>query len=187
MLHRQRSRAFSLIEAAIVLGVIGVVIGGIWAGANAVAISNQKSDVLKTTLSIVQGVRNLYVGQTVASNIHITSDIVQAGIVSAGWVNGSGTISSPWNQDVTIYATSNGVHIRLDGMPKALCADLVFRMPSLVTRTEELTTDVGCTANIASPISRSAATTYCSSTTNIVRWNFSLRGGAPSASSDICS
>lgn len=181
MLHRQRSRAFSLIEAAIVLGVIGVVIGGIWAGANSVAISNQKADVLKTTLSIVQGVRNLYVGQTVASNTNITSNMVQAGIVPAGWVNGSGTISSPWNQDVTIRVSSNGVHVYLIDMPQALCADLVFRMPSLVTRTEELTTDVGCTEGIASPISRSAATTYCSSTTNSVRWNFSLRGGAPSS------
>ena len=118
MLHRQRSRAFSLIEAAIVLGVIGVVIGGIWAGANSVAISNQKSDVLKTTLSIVEGIRNIYIGQTIASNTNITSDMVQAGIVPAGWVNGSGTISSPWNQDVTIYATSNGVHIRLSVRPE---------------------------------------------------------------------
>ena len=187
MLHRQRSRAFSLIESAIVLGVIGVVIGGIWAGANAVAISNQKSDALKTTLSIVQGVRNLYVGQTVASNINITGNMVDAGIVPAGWVNGSGTISSPWNRNVYIYVTSNGVHVYLTSMSKALCADLIFRMPSLVTRTEELTTDVGCTEGIASPISRSAATTYCSSTTNSVRWNFSLRGGAPSTSNGMCS
>lgn len=187
MLHHQRFRGFSLIEAAIILGVIGVVIGGIWAGANAITISNQKSDVLKTTLSIVQGVRNLYVGQTVASNTNITSNMVQAGIVPAGWVNGSGTISSPWNQGVTIYATSNGVHIYFTSVPKSLCADLVFRMPALVTRPEELTTDVGCSEGIASPISRSAATTYCSSTTNTVRWNFSLRGGAPSTSTGMCS
>lgn len=34
VLHRNKKRGFSLIEAAIVLGVVGVVIGGIWAAAS---------------------------------------------------------------------------------------------------------------------------------------------------------
>lgn len=56
--HNQK-KGFNLIEAAIVLGVVGLVVGGIWVGAAAVSENWKVSQTVKATLSIIEGVRNL--------------------------------------------------------------------------------------------------------------------------------
>ena len=47
-------RAFSLIEAAIVLGVIGLVIGGLWAAASTVRFKMQVNEITKAVVSTYQ-------------------------------------------------------------------------------------------------------------------------------------
>lgn len=62
-------KGFNLIEAAIVLGVVGLVIGGIWVAASAVRYQHQLAETAKGILVSVQAVRSLYARQpcTVAS------------------------------------------------------------------------------------------------------------------------
>lgn len=53
-LNSTRKRAFSLIEAAIVLGVIGLVVGGIWVAAQSVAQANRRTEITAMFLEMKQ-------------------------------------------------------------------------------------------------------------------------------------
>lgn len=57
---RCRASGFNLIEAAIVLGVVGLVIGGIWVAAAAVMESNRQSQTLKDILTITENLRRRF-------------------------------------------------------------------------------------------------------------------------------
>lgn len=74
MIIRYRQRGFSLTEMAIVLGIVGVVIGGIWAAAAMVSrnrlIQQQKQDLT----TIVEGMRTLYAGKVFANNMRPDAD-----------------------------------------------------------------------------------------------------------------
>ena len=90
--HKTRKRGFSLIEAAIVLAVVGGVIGGIWYSAAAV-IDKWKAERLATAiLSIVEGTRKLFPMQFwpayEGSQISVSLDntLIAAGIVPADMV-----------------------------------------------------------------------------------------------------
>ena len=53
VVNRKSRRGFNLIEAAIVLGVVGLVIGGIWVAAAAVQQNLREADASKGLIQIV--------------------------------------------------------------------------------------------------------------------------------------
>lgn len=91
-LHSKSRKGFNLIEAAIVLGLVGVVVGGIWAASAGVreqsAINQSISDVLVT----VNNVRSLVSGSPASfcqsigctPNINVTAQMAEAGVLPAG-------------------------------------------------------------------------------------------------------
>ena len=114
-------KGFTLTELAIVLGVIGVVLGGIWAAASA-SFNSQKVDKAQQELiTIVNNVRALYanrqgfaqgamaanatVAAQKASAAALTLAMINAGVFPADMVDNSTsppTVRSPWNTNVTI-------------------------------------------------------------------------------------
>lgn len=58
-LHAKR-RGFNLVEAAIVLGVVGLVIGGIWVAAAAVQENNKRQTFIAALLTTSTNLQNLY-------------------------------------------------------------------------------------------------------------------------------
>jgi type II secretory pathway pseudopilin PulG len=56
----RRKRGFSLMEAAVVLGVVGLVIGGIWGVAASVRASMQSNQLHQQTLNLVSSIRDYY-------------------------------------------------------------------------------------------------------------------------------
>ena len=53
-------RAFSLIEAALVMGVVGVVIGGVWMGLSSIRNAAMDKTFLQQTMTTVQNVRTYF-------------------------------------------------------------------------------------------------------------------------------
>lgn len=89
-------RGFSLIEAAIVLSVIGLVIGSIWVAAANVRQKQQVSTMVAATLSMSEKIRSLYKDHDI-SDADITAAMVSAGVVPANLVvNGQPT--THWGQ-----------------------------------------------------------------------------------------
>jgi len=96
-------QAFSLIEAAIVLGIIGLVIGGIWIAAASVFEKNRINDTTTALLKQVLKVRHLYNG------FSFTDIIAQQG---HGYIDTSELAKAPgWISDSALHAPLKGVTV----------------------------------------------------------------------------
>jgi hypothetical protein len=107
---------FNLIEAAIVLGIVGLIVGGIWAAAGSAYENMRLQNASKSLLSLVQGVRSAFANSpsgvvdvnvgTLANMGVIPSDMLSV-------VNGTPTIIHQWSGTVTTDApdasTTGGV------------------------------------------------------------------------------
>ncbi|HNC96413.1 MAG TPA: hypothetical protein PKW90_09840 [Myxococcota bacterium] len=71
-------KGFNLIEAAIVLGVVGLVIGGIWVAASAVTNSRRNNETISGVLTAVDQLKKLYpLGIVGSINTYITPTATQ--------------------------------------------------------------------------------------------------------------
>lgn len=87
------TRAFSLIETAIVLGVVGLIIGGIWIGASSVRLSMQTNDLNADITTLHQNLWNTYKGIPIAaSTITLAQAMSGIGGLPGGWTWTSGTV-----------------------------------------------------------------------------------------------
>lgn len=92
-----RSRfGFSLIEAAIVLGIVGLVIGGIWAAASTVNENLKVSRTVQGVLSTCAEAAKVFSRGTISSGtieVDRTDVAIAAKIFPADWISGSSVIT----------------------------------------------------------------------------------------------
>lgn len=179
----QRRRGFNLIEAAIVLGVVGLVIGGIWVAAAAVNANLRKSDASKGLIQIVQNTRSLYYGQSPTATADITSQLVSAKALPGDFINGTAG-RNPFNGSVTVSiagASFDQIDVLFAGVPLDACIDLTSKNTNISTGMglTQLVIDAttgGLDATITTfPYLPTAAATNCGAT-NSITWRFGLRG-----------
>lgn len=101
-------KAFSLIESAIVLGVVGLVIGGIWVAAATVRENMLANDIAQGLLYI----KNEMQSQILVSQVPLTmqdslwgalpSTASKLNLAPADWVQSNGKIVTPSGQGLTI-------------------------------------------------------------------------------------
>lgn len=116
-MQRQRAslrpvrRGFNLIEAAIVLGVVGLVIGGIWAAAASVQSNMRISKTSAGVLTVVENAKKLFAGHDVG---YMTSLFGTAGWnmgIFAGtdaFSRGAFWSKNLWGGDVMISISQSG-------------------------------------------------------------------------------
>lgn len=181
----KRKRGFNLVEAAIVLGVVGLVIGGIWVAASAVTNNLKITDTKKAILSISQGARNLFAGHCAPTG-NITEDLDRAGIIPAATYNPSlYEITLPWGSAGMAFILNNGTScaeelwIELHSLPKAACIDLVSSLSSAM-KAEVISIDVAAdtgTTFTNMPVSPVDASGACDSNeqSNFIGFHLHLR------------
>lgn len=171
-------RGFNLVEAAIVLGVIGLVIGGIWVAAAAVQSNLRKSDASKGLIQIVQNVRNLYYGQTPSATGNITSQLINANAIPGNFINGT-TAVNPWNGAITVSiatTTYDQIDVVLEKLPRDACIELTSRNTNISTGVGLTQISIGTASAITTfPFLPTDAAAACG-TSNDVTWRFGLRG-----------
>lgn len=129
---RKKEEAFSLIEAAIFLGIIGLVIGGIWVAASSVS-DYMKANQLKTQiLQIYQKGTPLFRGSTAYAD-DVTSVFSTGGLAPAEMIKGN-ALGDPWGKDVKIYAftttSQQRIGIQFSGHSEEECAYIINRVMS---------------------------------------------------------
>ena len=189
----KNQKGFNLVEAAIVLGIVGLVIGGIWVAASSVYENNRTQRASQQLITIVQQVRKLSsnAGDLVTSSADVTSSLVTAGVFPADMVQG-GQPKNPWNGDVTVYGVNNAggdtFWVNFNGLTRQGCTDIAMNAAGQSKDAGLQAYAVSNAAITDAPSSSTPATTAptivslttssgCASTTNVnaAAFNFSLR------------
>lgn len=120
-------RGFSLIEAAIVLGVVGLIIGGIWVAASTVQENLRVKRTVEGVLHIAsRGQESIPISIGVTAWTDITSSALNMGMIPNDWINGN-NINNPFGYPVRIaVGTGNsGFYIYIQGITESRCRRLL--------------------------------------------------------------
>lgn len=147
-------RGFSLIEAAIVLGVVGLVIGGIWVAASVVIENDRVNRASTATILMVGNARRLIgkdagvmmekLGQNAEHNL--ADMMIAAGAVPTDLVS-NGHLKTPWDTEMRFYIGDTGggvlptpwLAVTFLGLPASSCRRLVVAISNHFHDRSELT------------------------------------------------
>ena len=154
---------FNLIEAAIVLGIVGLVIGGVFAAWGAVTSQQRVHKASDQTTAIVSQIRSAYASRSTFDSTDQDEDKFTAALVAANLIPiefMSGTdVKNPWNGKVTVLPDTNGMTIKYTNVNKPDCLKLASAILNNA-KTQGLT-KVGATAVTSTSIFTSLPTTIC--------------------------
>ena len=137
-------RAFSLIEAAIVLGIIGLVIGGIWIAANAIGTRRKQAEFIEGLLYMTSTISQIWPknialptpGNSPGLGVY-NALAISAKAVPENWISSDTVIRDPWGSAVNIdFGTSWGAAynvwiIEFSSITQTDCYALVKQLNSL--------------------------------------------------------
>ncbi len=140
-------QGFSLVEAAIVLGVVGLVIGGIWTAASTVRQNMQINKAVAGSMQLVEAYRRLY-GPFGITAIPDGDAVLSADVINPlpdGFsLQANGRLLDPWGNSMDYIRTyrygtvleSATVGFTFYNVPRAICLQMVARfnqMPYVYT------------------------------------------------------
>jgi type II secretory pathway pseudopilin PulG len=132
MNHSHNSiRGFSLTESAITLGILAIVLGGIWVAVASVDHSQKVNDAYSNMAMLVSNIQRLYRGTgKIGNTANFTNDnMIKAGAVPARMVDENGDIKSVWMTDITLSApTSTEFKIEYKDLTEQNCRRLISKI-----------------------------------------------------------
>jgi hypothetical protein len=133
---RQRRRGFNLIEAAIVLGLVGLVVGGIWVAASAVYENYKVNKTVEGVSTIARNVQNLISERDALamwSWFMLNDTLLAANAIPQDWVHGT-QIIHPYGSNLKIFIDHDWgtrFDFELANIPQSACVNIVIRMGSI--------------------------------------------------------
>jgi hypothetical protein len=126
MLASRFKKAFSLIEAAIVLGIVGLVIGGIWIAAETVSTNNKVNISSTYSHKIVHDLLRLYKGQEFPTSFtDLTPTLISANIIPPDMI-ANGAAVNVWGGAYEIIIPSAGLlRVTFYSVPQSACVKFV--------------------------------------------------------------
>lgn len=122
-------RGFSLIEAAIVLSVIGLVVGGIWVAAAALIENLRIKDFVSSALTVQQNTAQLFKNNQVSTAVTFSGPTaLNLGLLDGStWsLDSSNLILHQWGRHVIIDLLVNGqMRIHAINLPINSCINIV--------------------------------------------------------------
>lgn len=143
--RRAANKGFNLIEAAIVLGIVGLVVGGIWVAATSVYANLRAKTATDQLLKVAQGVRSIYATSANMANTagDVTSDMAKANVLPGDNLTGlpsaatAANTVNPWNGNLGVIASdaagallatnATNFGVVFTNVPSAACVDFVLR------------------------------------------------------------
>jgi type II secretory pathway pseudopilin PulG len=139
-IHQKPRRGFNLVESAIVLGVVGVVLGALWATASSFNESYKVNKTVEGISSIVRNIQNLigYESSARIGSMQLNQTLISAGAIPKDWVNGS-NIKTPlglafiYNEEGS-GGTPNRFNIQIyNKIAPSVCTKVITKMSSIQT------------------------------------------------------
>jgi prepilin-type N-terminal cleavage/methylation domain-containing protein len=145
---RAAERGFTLTEIAIVLGIIGLILGAIWVAAAAVYNNMRVSTANTELLQIAQAVRSMYATQTIVdqnadmsfagtgaqgNKTYMLAGVFPSNALDAGDPQASARTVNPWSGPIVIQAassptaggTNDSFAVTFDAIPSQGCIDIL--------------------------------------------------------------
>lgn len=182
LLHKPLTRCvrgFSLIEAAIFLGVMGLVLGAVWGAASTVNFNRQINATIGDMIQITQNMRSLYSRQSGFSGTsgfttgdNITEAMVNSEVVPAEMIDPTDltTLRSAWQTPVMILVGPTLDTFRIsfaDTLPTQVCVAITARAIG-ASRDKGLTElMIGGTSYTGNALNNLSTTTIPSNCTNV--------------------
>ncbi len=170
MLQRQaaKKRAFTLTELAIVLGIVGLILGAIWVAAAAVYQNQRVATTTRQILAIAQSVRSIYSTQQLATGITAVN-LAKAGGVPTDMLNSATnptTVTDLWGGAVTVTAATQLVAgdafaITLRRVPQSACVTLATSLTGPGRDSGLLGVDPAAAINTVFPVTLARAVAMC--------------------------
>ena len=185
-----KQAGFNLIEAAIVLGIVGLIVGGIWAAAASAYENMRQQAASKNLLSLAQNIRGFYAQNPADSIDTDTENLFKLGLLPADMVvgaTGSHTLRHQWGGAVSLEdASGSGLasfRIKFEKMNSEACRNFIMRNANAARGSGLLivATDSGTVMDLAADSSSSTdigvVNQKCGSTSQKdVVFTFGLRG-----------
>lgn len=201
--ERSTRRGFTLTEIAIVLGIIGMILGAIWVAASSVYNNQRVARATNELLTIAQSVRSLYAtSQTVDTTGNADMDVsatnathytyLQANVFPSDMMVMSGSPPTPiaavdpWNGGVaitqaTVTNAGDAFNIFFDQVSQGGCIALLTantgtgRDGSLQAVGAGIAGTTPTIATTTFPVAASVAQGLCTGTKNVVGFEFRLK------------
>ena len=138
--RRAANKGFNLIEAAIVLGIVGLVVGGIWVAATSVYANLRSKRATDQLLSITQGIRALFATSSslgTLAAVDITPLMAQSNVIPTDMLSTtpdlatSANTQNPWSGQIGVVAgglaNATTFAVVYSNVPPAACVDLLMR------------------------------------------------------------
>ncbi|MGE3624620.1 MAG: type 4 pilus major pilin [Bdellovibrionales bacterium] len=184
-LPRRSEVGFTLTEMAIVLGIVGLIIGAIWAAASGVFSSNKVRAAQTQMAFILEAFRGLYSTKGVDANDDITCSVgTTNGFFPQDMIVGTCTQDTvatyprnPWSGAVQVLAVqaTQGISIFYGGLPRSACIQLATQAPN-TSDVQSISLNGGA-AITTFPIAVATANTQCANAgnTNSIQITFNGR------------
>ena len=178
MTRQNHKRGFNLIEAAIVLGVVGLVVGGIWVAAANIRQNMKIDETYTKTMSAINKLMRLYPPRVVAGiagAMPITeNELLLMGVFPEEWRKTAGSftfIKNPFGimnvSGRSYLAGSIMIHRwRITAGNKQACVKLLIAFGKHVPHTIH-SIDTDTTTGVTTPISPTVANTACSGSAQV--------------------
>lgn len=136
----RKTRGFTLTEVAIVMGVVGLILGGIWIAAAAVYTNHRVNTAYTQVMKISQGIRALMATSTrfdctaaqTMCGVNITTHMKKAGVIPKDmWSpNSEAILKNPWGTNARVISTDSGAgfFIEFNKLPQDGCIQLVSKV-----------------------------------------------------------
>ncbi len=127
----KRKKGFTLTEIAIVLGIIGLILGAIWAAASSVYANLKANQAQQGILAAAQSVRSMF-ATSANTNVAAPTNITTPGMFPTNWVNPAvaGVVGNPWHVNPAasyayVYGNGSQFAVEVDGISDTGCAQLI--------------------------------------------------------------
>ena len=133
--HQAKRKGFNLIEAAIVLGVVGLVIGGIWVAASAVMENIKVNKTVEGVFTIARNAQNLIsrADSAAMGAIDMVPMFINAKIVPEDWVFGD-AVKNPLGEKLYFTNKPIGGYLIIGtknaSIPKGVCVKMLTKISS---------------------------------------------------------